>query len=105
MEARIRRAEWFKRANQGTPTERGYGTEHKAERARVARVVDAGEAACSRCGGLIVPGTPWHLDHSDDRQSYRGPSHSSCNLRAGGNRTGWVSTLPPEPARRYSREW
>jgi hypothetical protein len=107
IEARIRRAEWINRASRGTPTERGYGTAHKKERARVARVVEAGEAACSRCGGLIEPGTEWHLDHADDRQSYRGPSHALCNLRGrnGGGRTRWVSTQPPEPPRNCSRVW
>jgi hypothetical protein len=72
IEARLRRAAWLNRPNRGTPTERGYGTAHKKERARVDRIVQAGEAACARCGGLVEPGSEWYLDHRDDRQGYLG---------------------------------
>lgn len=66
-----------------------YGSAHRRERQRWRPLVDNGEVACARCGRLIVPGTPWHLDHDEDRSGYLGPSHSLCNLRAGavkGNR-------------------
>jgi hypothetical protein len=69
--------------------QRGYGREHRRVRREVARLVDAGLARCCRCHELIVPGTPWDLDHSDDRSGYRGPAHARCNRSAGavkGNR-------------------
>jgi hypothetical protein len=63
----------------GRTTQRGYGWKHQQERARVKRLVDAGQAFCARCGGWIEPGTPFDLDHALGRTSYLGPSHSSCN--------------------------
>jgi hypothetical protein len=33
---------------------------------------------------LILPGTEWALDHTDDRTGYLGPSHKRCNDSAGG---------------------
>lgn len=64
-------------------TEQGYGYPHQKERERIARRVERGTEACARCGNLIVPGTPWHLDHADDRGGYLGPSHARCNEIAG----------------------
>jgi hypothetical protein len=61
---------------------RGYGTAHQAERRRWGLVVEAGQALCCRCGGWIAPGSPFHLDHRDDKLGYLGVSHAACNLRA-----------------------
>ena len=33
---------------------------------------------------LIAPGSPWDLDHTEDRTGYLGPAHRSCNRSAGG---------------------
>ena len=63
---------------------RGYGRAHEAERRRWKRVVEAGEAFCTRCG-LPVTGA-FHLDHSDDRTEYLGVAHPSCNMSAGGRK-------------------
>jgi hypothetical protein len=46
-------------------------------------VVAAGGVCCARCGEPIAPGEDWHLDHTDDRSDYLGPSHRRCNLLAG----------------------
>lgn len=75
---------------------RGYGREHCRLRKQLAPVVALGAAVCVRCGGLIVPGDPWDLDHTDDRSGYNGPAHIGCNRgkRPAGSR----------PAR-TSREW
>jgi hypothetical protein len=73
------RALWAKK----TRSSRGYGAVHKAVRARYAELVEAGQAVCARCGRLIVPGTPWDLDHGPDRSSYLGPSHRRCKRVAG----------------------
>lgn len=71
-------------ARRGTTSARGYGSAHQRERSRWAPRVAAGEVSCARCGRLIAPGEPWHLDHADDRRGYLGPSHKRCNLEAGG---------------------
>lgn len=72
----------------GTPTERGYGPEHRALRKQWESKVAAGGVRCWRCGGLINAGTPWDLGHADeDRSVYRGPEHVRCN-RATASRTG-----------------
>lgn len=68
----------------GTRQQRGYGRHHEKTRASWERDVQAGLVDCSRCGVRILPGQAWHLDHTDDRTAYRGPSHSQCNLSAGG---------------------
>ena len=73
-------------ASKGKTTQRGYGWKHQELRKRWQRSVDAGVATCSRCGYPIEPGEKWHLDHTDDRQGYYGPAHSSCNVTAANKR-------------------
>lgn len=91
-----------RRVKRGTTAERGYGPAHRKLRAQWQPIVDAGDAACARCGQHIPPGTAWQLDHNDaDRSQYIGPSHRTCNLSAGavkGNRervTGQVFSSRP----------
>jgi hypothetical protein len=63
-----------------TTTQRGYGYQHKKQRAQWKTLVDQGQVNCARCGQLIEPGTPWDLGHDDaDRTQYRGPEHRACN--------------------------
>jgi hypothetical protein len=66
---------------------RGYTNAHVARRRQLEPLVATGQTRCSRCGQLIQPGQPWHLDHRDDRQGYLGPSHATCNLRAAAEKT------------------
>ena len=66
----------------GQTTKRGYGAKHQRLRADWKKKVDRGGVGCARCGKAIIPGTPWHLDHADDRSGYLGPSHRKCNIRA-----------------------
>jgi hypothetical protein len=63
---------------------RGYDRAHEQLRAKWKRKVDRCEVNCARCGLLILPISEWALDHTDDRTGYLGPSHSTCNNRAGG---------------------
>lgn len=65
-----------------TSTQRGYGKEHQAERARWAADVADGFVNCARCGKLIEPGEPWDLGHTDDRTGWTGPEHRRCNRAA-----------------------
>lgn len=68
----------------GRTAARGYGVTHKRLRAKWARLVEAGDAWCARCGGWIAPGSLWDLGHDDhDRGLYNGPEHRRCNRAAG----------------------
>lgn len=68
----------------GTRQQRGYGAAHDAERRAWAPRVLNGDVLCARCRLVIEPGQRWHLDHTDDRAGYLGPSHADCNNAAGG---------------------
>ena len=69
----------------GTKTERGYGAEHDAERARIQALFDAGlTILCARCSKPIKAGQRWSPDHNADRTGYIGASHERCNLSAAG---------------------
>ena len=78
----------------GNRYERGYGLAHDKLRAQWAPQVATGTVKCARCHNLIEPGTPWALDHADDRASYLGPSHAHCNNSAGGKlaEPSWMRT-------------
>lgn len=67
---------------------RGYGTAHRAERARWTPLVQAGGINCARqspnCTGQpIAPDQPWDLGHTDDRTAWTGPECIPCNRGAG----------------------
>lgn len=76
----------------GTTAARGYGTEHRALRAKWAAIIKIRAVPCARCGNLIERGAPFDLGHSDDRQAYRGPEHPGCNRSAGA-----ASASRPDP--------
>jgi hypothetical protein len=96
-----------KRARRPYPSQR-YGMAHKAMRRRLAPVVATGTVKCARCDEPIEPGADWQLDHKDDGRGWLGPSHKSCNARAGwekmiasnGNRV----DLEEQPYR-WSQRW
>lgn len=67
-----------------TTTSRGYGSTHQKLRKQWTPVVNAGGTRCARCGQLIEPGSEWDLGHTDDRRTWTGPEHSTCNRSAGG---------------------
>jgi hypothetical protein len=68
----------------GSRQQRGYDAEHDRLRARWKPKVERCEVDCARCGQRIWLGQAWHLDHTDDRTGYLGPSHQACNTSAGG---------------------
>ena len=80
---------------------------HKRRWRQWAQLVAAGGVRCARedCpfpGRLIQPGQAWDLDHSDDRTAILGPSHRSCNRRAGARkmtaqRATATGARPPKP--------
>ena len=63
---------------------RGYTAEHDRLRAKWKPKVERMEVDCARCHQRILPGQTWHLDHTEDRTGYLGPSHEACNTSAGG---------------------
>lgn len=76
-------------------SERGYGAEHVAARAKFKReVVDKGLATCHFCNQWVDPKREWHYDHTVDRAGYRGATHPTCNTSDGAkrrkNRTTWA---------------
>jgi hypothetical protein len=85
-----------------------YGHQHRQMRERWRPAVDAGHATCHRTVCLmptrhIQPGTPWDLDHTDDRTAWTGPAHRRCN-RAAGARTANTQRRARRAAS-VSREW
>lgn len=84
----------------GTTTARGYGSDHKRQRAAVAADVARGRATCSICHQPIQPGSPWHLDHTHDRTGYRGPAHKRCNEQDGGRKGARIAAALRRAARR-----
>ena len=71
-------------AKRGNSNHRGYGSTHRRARADLTPTVEAGQTNCVRCGKPIEPGQAWHLDHTNDRTGYLGPSHEHCNTSAAG---------------------
>jgi hypothetical protein len=59
--------------SRGKSVARGYGEAHRRLRVKLAQIVAAGKAVCSRCGGWIAPDEPWDLDHSDDGRATTAP--------------------------------
>lgn len=66
---------------------RGYDAAHRQERAKWQLIISKTGWPCSRCEGRIQPNDDWHLDHTDDRDGYLGPSHARCNLSAAGKKS------------------
>lgn len=66
-------------------TQRGYGYAH--QRLRASLLPYAYGQPCPRCGDTMQPGQPLDLDHTEDRTSYQGMAHRSCNRRAGAHKT------------------
>lgn len=92
----------------GTTTERDYGADHQAERERWRPHVEAGTVDChaKRClhrTRLIRPGTPWDLGHTDDRTTWTGPEHATCNRTAGAHMRGKTRTTKPVATQRIPR--
>lgn len=57
---------------------------------------------CHFCGKPMLPGQTLDLDHTDDRTSYRGMSHSHCNRADGARKTNAIKRAKQDPR---SRDW
>ena len=72
----------------GTRQARGYDAAHEGERARWQRILDTQVIRCAN-PTCLTPHTPvdarsWHLGHTPDRKTWRGPEHPACNLTEAG---------------------
>ncbi|MEW2474622.1 endonuclease domain-containing protein [Micromonospora gifhornensis] len=67
-----------------TTTTRGYGWAHQQARARAIAQMHDGQP-CVRCNQPMrkAQAKLLDLDHTDDRRTYRGLAHRTCNRRAG----------------------
>lgn len=67
-----------------TTTQRGYDWTHRRARALALDHLVDGQP-CARCGQAMYRSDAalLDLDHDDDRTTYRGLAHRTCNRRAG----------------------
>ena len=74
----------------GRTVARGYGQKHRKLRAiLVARFRDGDP--CARCGKpMHPPAALLDLGHSDDRKTWIGLEHRSCNREDGARKARWV---------------
>lgn len=70
----------------GSSTARGYDYQH--EKIRAALLPYAYGKDCHLCSKPMLPGQTLHLDHTEDRTSYRGMTHADCNRVDGASRGG-----------------
>lgn len=73
-------------APKGSTSDRGYDSEH--QKLRAALLPSAYETPCPLCGEVMEEGQRLHLDHTEDRASYRGITHARCNVLDGARRGG-----------------
>ena len=69
----------------GSAAARGYGKDHQDLRAEL--LPKAIGQPCHFCGEPMLEGQPLALDHTEDRNGYRGMAHLSCNAADGGRRS------------------
>lgn len=68
----------------GSSTARGYDAAHRhLRRAWEARLATGETHTCAKCGQPVTAADQWDLGHTDDRQSWTGPEHRSCNRQDG----------------------
>lgn len=68
----------------GSSTARGYDAAHRhLRRAWEARLATGETHICAKCGQPVTATDQWDLGHTDNRQSWTGPEHRSCNRKDG----------------------
>ena len=77
---------------------RGYDYEHVKLRAQLLPLAHGTD--CHFCGEVMREGDNLHLDHTEDRASYRGIVHAACNVLDGARRGGERARLA-----RLERGW
>lgn len=82
---------WTKRRTQLNP--RDLDARHRQIRRAFAVLIATGTERCCLCSEVIASDAPWDLDHTADREGYRGASHAACNRREGALRRNGVSVF------------
>lgn len=68
----------------GSSTARGYDAAHRhLRRVWEARLATGETHICAKCGQPVTATDQWDLGHTDNRQSWTGPEHRSCNRKDG----------------------
>lgn len=68
----------------GSSTARGYDAAHRhLRRAWGVRLATGETHTCAKCGQPVTAADQWDLGHTDNRQSWTGPEHRSCNRKDG----------------------
>lgn len=68
----------------GSSTARGYDAAHRHLRRAWEACLATGEThTCAKCGQPVTATDQWDLGHTDNRQSWTGPEHRSCNRKDG----------------------
>lgn len=68
----------------GSSTARGYDAAHRHLRRQWEARLATGEThTCAKCGQPVTATDQWDLGHTDNRQSWTGPEHRSCNRKDG----------------------
>lgn len=68
----------------GSSTARGYDAAHRhLRRVWEARLATGETHTCAKCGQPVTASDQWDLGHTDNRQSWTGPEHRSCNRKDG----------------------
>lgn len=83
-------------------TERGYGWQHQKARMRFLAEMHEGDP-CARCEKPMFKTEPLDLDHTDDRNGYRGLAHRACNRATAGRRRNQGDPLPYMPGAKTSK--
>lgn len=78
----------------------GYGWKHRQAREQL--LPYAYGRLCHFCQKPMLRGQKLDLDHTDDRTSYRGMTHASCNRAAGARKTNAARRAERDPK---SRDW
>lgn len=86
---------WSNARPKASSTQRGYGKQHRKLRKQWESIVAQGGVLCWRpdCRRPILPGSRWHLGHSDFGGIYMGPECPPCNLKAAAKKARLLQTI------------
>lgn len=82
----FRKARNARGSGKPSTAKRGYDYAHQLLRAKLLPL--AYGTPCALCGLVMNEGDELHLDHTEDRDGYRGMTHAACNVLDGARRGG-----------------
>lgn len=74
-----------------------YGWQHQKARRQWATLLPL---PCTVCHQTVLPGSDWHLDHTDDGLAYLGAAHAHCNTSKGARKLNRMQAGKPAIVRR-----